>query len=109
MVVKFQGGEQIAILVSATENDRAYPLASSNFLLDPRRLTVVLSPAKRKMILVASRSAVSVFSQDEKIFLNSHLWKNLLLRTYLMPLLEGERAGKRVTACGGRAAHSASP
>ena len=55
-VERFQGGERTVILVSATESDRAYLLASSEFLLDPRRLTVALSRAKRKMILVASRS-----------------------------------------------------
>ena len=87
----------------ATESDRAYLLASSEFLLDPRRLTVALSRAKRKMILVASRSIFSVFSPDEEVFLNSQLWKNLLLRTCTTPLWEGERAGKRVTAWGGRA------
>jgi hypothetical protein len=60
-VERFQGGERTVILVSATESDRAYLLASSEFLLDPRRLTVALSQAKRKMILVASRSIFSLF------------------------------------------------
>ena len=54
---------------------------SASFLLDPRRLTVALSRAKRKMILVASRSIFSLFSTDEETFNNSLLWKNLLLRT----------------------------
>ena len=80
-VERFQGGERTVILVSATESDRAYLLASSEFLLDPRRLTVALSRAKRKMILVASRSIFSLFSPDEETFANSLLWKNLLLRT----------------------------
>jgi len=34
-VERFQGGERTVILVSATESDRAYLLASSEFLLDP--------------------------------------------------------------------------
>src|SRR5262249_6983770 len=55
-VERFQGGERTLIPVSATESDRAYLLASCEFLLDPCRLTVALSRAKRKMILVASRS-----------------------------------------------------
>ena len=59
-VERFQGGERTVIMVSATESDRAYLLASSKFLLDPRRLTVALSRAKRKMILVASRSIFSL-------------------------------------------------
>src|SRR6516225_8537030 len=100
-VERFQGGERTVIMVSATESDRAYLLASSEFLLDPRRLTVALSRAKRKMILVASRSIFSLFSPDEETFANSLLWKNLLLRTCTALLWEGERDGKRVTVWGG--------
>jgi hypothetical protein len=100
-VERFQGGERTLILVSATESDRAYLLASCEFLLDPRRLTVALSRAKRKMILVASRSIFSLFSTDEETFTNSLLWKNLLLRTCSTLLWEGERAGKRVAVWGG--------
>ncbi len=102
-VERFQGGERTVILVGATESDRAYLLASSDFLLDPRRLTVALSRAKRKMILVASRSIFSIFSPDEEVFLNSQLWKNLLLRTCTTMLWEGERGGSRVMVWGGRA------
>jgi superfamily I DNA and/or RNA helicase len=80
-VERFQGGERTVIMVSATESDRAYLLASSEFLLDPRRLTVALSRAKRKMVLVAARSIFSLFSPDEETFTNSLLWKNLLLRS----------------------------
>ncbi len=76
-VERFQGGERTVILVSATESDRGYLLASSEFLLDPRRLTVALSRAKRKMILVASRTIFELFSPDEEVFANSLLWKNL--------------------------------
>jgi hypothetical protein len=100
-VERFQGGERTLILVSATESDRAYLLASCEFLLDPRRLTVALSRAKRKMILVASRSIFSLFSTDEETFANSLLWKNLLLRTCSTLLWEGERGGKRVAVWGG--------
>jgi superfamily I DNA and/or RNA helicase len=101
-VERFQGGERTVIMVSATEGDRAYLLASSTFLLDPRRLTVALNRAKRKMILVASRSIFSLFSTDEETFANSLLWKNLLLRTCSTLLWEGERAGKRVSVWGGK-------
>jgi hypothetical protein len=101
-VERFQGGERSVILVSATESDRAYLLASSQFLLDPRRLTVALSRAKRKMVLVASRSIFSLFSPDEETFANSLLWKNLLLRTCTALLWEGERNGKRVVVWGGK-------
>src|SRR5688500_6472449 len=94
-VERFQGGKRSVILVSATESDRGYLLASSDSLLAPRRLTMALSWAKRKMILVASRSMFSVFSPDEEVLLNSQLCKNLLLRTCTTPLWEGERGGKR--------------
>lgn len=101
-VERFQGGERSVILVSATGSDRAYLLASGDFLLDPRRLTVALSRAKRKMILVATRSIFSVFSPDEDVFRNSQVWRNLLLRTCSTPLWEGERSGQRVAAWGGK-------
>jgi len=101
-VERFQGGERAVVVVSATESDRAYLLASCEFLLDPRRLTVALSRAKRKMILVASRSIFSLFSTDEETFANSLLWKNLLLRTCSTLLWEGERGGQRVAVWGGK-------
>jgi hypothetical protein len=101
-VERFQGGERTVILVSATESDRAYLLASSEFLLDPRRLTVALSRAKRKMILVASRSIFALFSPDEETFANALLWKNLLLRTCTVSLWEGQRGGRRVVVRGGK-------
>jgi superfamily I DNA and/or RNA helicase len=101
-VERFQGGERTVILVSATESDRAYLLASSQFLLDPRRLTVALSRAKRKMVLVAARSIFSLFSPDQETFANALLWKNLLLRTCTALLWEGERGGKRVAVWGGK-------
>ncbi|MDP9351131.1 MAG: AAA domain-containing protein, partial [Chloroflexota bacterium] len=77
-VERFQGGERRAIMVSATESDREYLLVSSKFLLDPRRLTVALSRAKEKMVLVASRSVFNLFSADEETFANAQIWKNLL-------------------------------
>lgn len=98
----FQGCERTAILVSARESDRAYLLESGEFLLDPRRLTVALSRVKRKLILVASESVFSLFSPDEEAFVNSLLWKNLLLRSCPTPLWSGERVGKRVAVWGGR-------
>src|SRR5262249_60835252 len=101
-VERFQGGERTVILVSATESDRAYLLASSEFLLDPRRLTVALSRAKRKMVLVASRTVFTLFSSDEDVFANAQLWKNLLLRTCTTKLWEGGREGRRVEVWGGK-------
>lgn len=101
-IEKFQGGERTAILVSATESDRAYLLEAGEFLLDPRRLTVALSRAKQKLILVAAESVFTLFSPDDDVFANSLLWKNLLLRTCTARLWEGERGGKRVSVWGGK-------
>ncbi len=99
-VERFQGGERTVVLVSATESERAYLLASSGFLLDPRRLTVAVSRAKRKMVLVASRSIFALFSPDEETFANALLWKNLL-RACSTLLWDGERDGQRVQVWGG--------
>lgn len=99
-VERFQGDERDVIMVSATESDPQYLLLSSQFLLDPRRLTVALSRAKRKMILVASRSVFTLFSTDEETFANAQLWKNLLRHTCTEKLWEGERDGHRVQVWG---------
>jgi hypothetical protein len=101
-VERFQGGERTAIMVSATESDRSYLLATGDFLLDPRRLTVALSRAKRKMVLVAARSVFELFSADEDTFANAQLWKNLLRRTCTTKLWEGERDGVHVEVWGNR-------
>jgi hypothetical protein len=101
-VERFQGGERTVVLVSATESDRAYLLASSAFLLDPRRLTVAVSRAKQKMILVAAQSIFALFSPDEETFANALLWKNLLLRTCTTLLWEGDRDGVPVKVWGGQ-------
>ncbi|MFN3649232.1 MAG: AAA domain-containing protein [Armatimonadota bacterium] len=92
-VERFQGGERTVIVVSATESDPEYLLASSKFLLDPRRLTVALSRAKQKLILVASRSVFSLFCPDEETFAHAQLWKNLLRRTCTEQLWSGDRDG----------------
>jgi superfamily I DNA and/or RNA helicase len=99
-VERFQGDERTAILVSATESDRNFLLASSEFLLDPRRLTVALSRAKRKMVLVASRSVFSLFSSDEETFAHAQMWKDLLHHTCTVKLWEGTRDGHRVEVWG---------
>jgi hypothetical protein len=99
-VERFQGDEREVIVVSATESDREYLLAAGEFLLDPRRLTVALSRAKRKMVLVAARSVFSLFSGDEELFANVQLWKNLLRRTCTVKLWEGARGGHHVEVWG---------
>jgi len=100
-VERYQGAEREVILVSATESDPQYLHASAAFLLDPNRLTVALSRAKTKMVLVASRSIFTYFSADEQLFANSQIWKNLLRRTCTQSLWSGERAGNQVSVWGG--------
>ena len=99
-VERFQGGERDAIIVSATESDPAYLLAAGAFLYDPRRLTVAISRARDKMILVASRSVFDLFSPDEETFANARLWKDLLYRTCTVPLWKGEMVGQGVEVWG---------
>jgi hypothetical protein len=101
-VERFQGDERDVILVSATESDREYLLLAGEFLLDPRRLTVALSRAKHKMVLVASSSVFSLFSTDEETFAHVQLWKDLLRHTCVVKLWEGEREGQKVTVWGNR-------
>ncbi len=101
-VERFQGGERTAILIGATESDRDYVLANGEFLLDPRRLTVAMSRAKRKLVLVASRSVFEVFSADEETFTHAQLWKNLLRHTCTERVWSGTRHGHTVTVWGNR-------
>lgn len=99
-VERFQGGEREVVLYSATESDRDYLLAAGKFLYDPNRLTVAISRAKRKMILVASSSIFSLFSPQQEVFENAQLWKDLLRRTCTVKLWEGEQEGRWVVVWG---------
>jgi superfamily I DNA and/or RNA helicase len=99
-VERFQGDERAVIIISATESDPEYLLAAGDFLLDPRRLTVALSRAKQKLILVAARSVFELFSADEETFANALLWKNLLRRTCTVPLWQGDRLGHHIEVWG---------
>ena len=84
------------ILVGLTESDPHFIRQTSEFLLDPRRLTVALSRAKEKMIVIASRSVFSVIASDEETFSNAGLWKNLLRRTCTDVRWNGEIEGYAV-------------
>jgi hypothetical protein len=75
-------------------------MASSKFLLDPRRLTVALSRARQKMILVASESVFTLFSADEETFAHAQLWKHLLEYTCTVPLWSGTLHGTPVRVFG---------
>lgn len=108
-VERYQGGERTVMVYSATESDRDYLVRSSRFLMDPRRLNVALSRAKRKLIVIAARSVFELFSADEETFQNAQLWKNLLRETCVMPLWEGERHGHQVEVWGNPATVPSSP
>ena len=99
-VERFQGDERSVIVVGTTESDPRYLLVSGEFLLDPRRLTVALSRAKNKLILIAAQSVFSLFIADEEMFANAQLWKNLLRKTCTVPLWSGERDGRSVQVWG---------
>ncbi len=99
-VEKFQGGEREAIVFAATESDPGYLATRAGFMFDPRRLTVAMSRAKRKMILVAGQTVFSHFSADEETFANVLLWKNLLRRTCTVRLWDGTVEGHAVSVWG---------
>jgi hypothetical protein len=95
-VERFQGDERRVIVVSLTESDPTFIRSTSEFLLDPRRLTVALSRAKEKMIVIASRSVFELIATDETTFANAGLWKNFLKRTCTQLNWSGEIDGKHV-------------
>jgi superfamily I DNA and/or RNA helicase len=95
-VERFQGDERRVIIVSLTESDPHFIRTTSEFLLDPRRLTVALSRAKEKMIVIASRSVFGVIAGDEETFVNAGLWKNLLRRTCTETRWSGAIEGHQV-------------
>lgn len=101
-VERFQGDERMVIVYSATESDPHYLVTASKFLMDPRRLTVALSRARRKVIVVAARSVFSIFSSDEETFENAQLWKNLLRRECTGLIWDGDSGGTGVQVWGRR-------
>lgn len=99
-VERFQGDERLVIVYSATESDPQYLVTASKFLMDPRRLTVALSRARRKIIVVAARSVFGIFSSDEETFRNAQIWKSLLREECTALLWDGERDGVGVQVWG---------
>ena len=77
VVDRYQGGEREIMVISATESDPAYLTKVAEFFLEPGRSTVAFSRAKRKLILVASRSVFRFISEREDLFRNSQVWKGL--------------------------------
>ncbi len=95
-VERFQGGERDLIIVSATVSDREFADSESDFLLEPRRLTVAVSRPKRKLIVVASRALFDLIPQDLDAYERGSLWKRLR-RESARTLFEGEVFGQRVS------------
>lgn len=101
-VERYQGDERDAILISAVESDPEFLQASAAFLLDPRRLNVALSRAKKKLILVASRTIFDLLPTDDALFGHAQFWKNLLRRACPEKLWEGDWEGTPITVWGGK-------
>jgi len=99
-VERFQGGERDVIIVSATESDPAYLRAAGEFLFDPRRLTVAISRAKQKLIVVAARSVFDFLPTDTDMLRDTALWRNLLHDACRLPLWAGEVDGHLVEVFG---------
>ncbi|MDT5268005.1 MAG: hypothetical protein QOH49_191 [Acidobacteriota bacterium] len=98
-VERFQGGERELIIVSATVSDREFADSESDFLLEPRRLTVAVSRPKRKLIVVASRALFDLIPQDLDAYERGSLWKRLRHES-TRTLFDGSVSGHRVTVRG---------
>jgi hypothetical protein len=92
-VERFQGGERDLILVSATVSDLAYAQSESDFLLEPRRLTVAVSRPKRKLIVLASQALFTLMPVDLDDYERGALWKHLRHACASPPLWTGEFGG----------------
>jgi hypothetical protein len=92
-VERFQGGERDLIIVSATVSDLAYAQSESDFLLEPRRLTVAVSRPKRKLIVLASQALFTLMPADLDDYERGALWKYLRHACASPPLWTGEYRG----------------
>jgi hypothetical protein len=95
-VERFQGGERDLIIVSATVSDLAYAQSESDFLLEPRRLTVAVSRPKCKLIVLASQALFTLMPADLDEYERGALWKHLRHACASPPLWTGEYGGHRL-------------
>ena len=95
-VERFQGGERDLVIVSATVSDREFAESESDFLLEPRRLTVAVSRPRRKLVVVASRAVFDLIPQDLDAYERGSLWKRLRRESAAHTLFDGSVGGRRV-------------
>jgi AAA domain-containing protein len=95
-VERFQGGERDLIIVSATVSDLAYAQSESDFLLEPRRLTVAVSRPKRKLIVLAAQTLFTLMPADLDAYERGALWKHLRHACASLPLWTGAYGGSQL-------------
>lgn len=99
-VERFQGGERDVIIVACTASDPDYIMAEAEFLLDPQRLNVALSRARKKLIVVAAATVFGALPIDLPIFERAALWKRLRSYAAPHPLWDGTRHDVAVQVMG---------
>ncbi len=99
-VERFQGGERDMIVVACTASDPDYVMAEAEFLLDPQRLNVALSRARKKLIVVAAATVFGALPIDLPIFERAGLWKRLRAHVAPYPLWRGTLHGVEVRVMG---------
>lgn len=78
-VERFQGGERDAIIISATASDPEFLRDEEDFILSLNRLNVAMSRAKKKLVVVVSRSVFNLLPTDTETYDESLLWKALYI------------------------------
>ena len=99
-VERFQGGERDVIIVACTASEPEYILMEAEFLMDPQRLNVALSRARKKLIVLAASSVFGALPFDLQLFERAALWKRLRAHVAPHPLWHGERGGYQVQVLG---------
>ena len=99
-VERFQGGERDVIVVACTASDPDYVMAEAEFLLDPHRLNVALSRARKKLVVIASSSVFAALPSDLPNFERAALWKRIRGHCAPWPLWSGMRDGVPVSVSG---------
>ncbi|MFC2973811.1 AAA domain-containing protein [Azotobacter bryophylli] len=98
-VDSFQGAEADLVAISLVRNNsESYPLSALGFLLDSRRMNVLLSRAKHQLMIIGSYEFLSCWSQKIK---EEEIRKGNADNEFLVRLVEKleshKKAGKMVT------------